>query len=63
VLPKSAVQDDLASGRLTQVVVQDTPLGARVIQLVTRSEGGLSAAAKQVAMELPILAKWFGNPK
>lgn len=57
VLPKSAVYEDVARGRLTQIVVQDTTLGARMIQLVFREEGELSAAARQFVEQLPGLAK------
>jgi DNA-binding transcriptional LysR family regulator len=47
VLPRSSVQDDIMAGRLKELPVLDLELGARTVMLVTRTEGMLSAAAKQ----------------
>lgn len=50
-LPRSSVSDDLASGRLVQIDLEDVHLGARTITMITRKEGPLSANSGQFVAE------------
>lgn len=49
ILPQSSVQDDVSSGRLVQVEVNDVEFGSRTITLITRADGSLSASAAKFA--------------
>jgi len=57
VLPRSAIQDDLTTGRLIQLELSDATLGARTVMLVTRFHSTLPAVAAQFAQHLPSLAR------
>ena len=49
VLPRSAVRDDLVAGRLREVIVTDTHLGARTITMLTRKGSTTPAVAVEFA--------------
>lgn len=57
VMPKSAVADDVAAGRLATVRLLDTPLGARTITAILRRGAGLPAAAAAFVTVLRALAE------
>lgn len=59
VLPRSSVQDDLASGRLVEVAVADVRLPSRTITLATVAGSTLPASAARFAAALPALCAGF----
>ncbi|MFX4303310.1 LysR family transcriptional regulator [Alicyclobacillus tolerans] len=59
VLPKSSVQDDMETGRLTALLVSRVLLTSRTITVIRRRQGTLMAAAEQFAAQLPSLSAVF----
>ncbi|MDQ0189152.1 LysR family transcriptional regulator [Alicyclobacillus cycloheptanicus] len=60
VVPRSSVQDDILAGRLVEITVEDTQLGARTITLITRSDSVLPASASRFVEVLPASCRALG---